>query len=580
MNENNNITDLSIAPEELINLYLNGRYDDLSNKFIGILQHFEFTTYLKLTPSLKFFVNIFADTFLYLFTRSDYILQPYHASIFINLNHVISNIVAMSDYQNTDPQLKLLDSYENNMCNFQKKLILYSSRNTFKIDIPKLFATDPIYSSIWYFNYFSSFPFYSTVMNDNIIEHSNTIIQELAPVSNNILLAYLSTYYLPDNDKNIKQKINELFKRLLQNTKIQNNPDKNKIAIVTANWYKEHKIYKTFFRFIKALSDDYDLTLIHTGNSSVPPDTAIFKDVKYIVRQDNKLVLELLQNNDFILAYYPDLGTNNQSITLSNLRIAPVQAAGYGHPVSTYGSAIDYFIGSGDVEIKENAEQNYSEKLLLTEGLGFCPIYPDYKIKNNSQNQQAVIINCPWRADKINYRILDLLKQILNLSDKNILFRFFPGWQLQRSNKFIPFENYITSLLGADHAEIVPDKSYEEYMEVMEEGIISINAFFCGVNSTIESLYLGKPVVTMEGNQACTRMAGAVLRRLGLAELVSSSDNEYVQKVLNLINNEEYRFNLCDKIKKIDLRLHLNLDESANFKKVIDFLIENYFDIH
>jgi hypothetical protein len=43
-------------------------------------------------------------------------------------------------------------------------------------------------------------------------------------------------------------------------------------------------------------------------------------------------------------------------------------AAGYGHPVSTFGGEIDYFIGSAAAELPERATQFYSERLVLMPG--------------------------------------------------------------------------------------------------------------------------------------------------------------------------------------------------------------------
>ena len=38
-----------------------------------------------------------------------------------------------------------------------------------------------------------------------------------------------------------------------------------------------------------------------------------------------------------------------------------------------------------------------------------------------------VIINCPWHGQKINYPLLQLLRQIVQQSQRPLLFRFFLG---------------------------------------------------------------------------------------------------------------------------------------------------------
>ena len=45
--------------------------------------------------------------------------------------------------------------------------------------------------------------------------------------------------------------------------------------------------------------------------------------------------------------------------------------SGYGHPVSTFGGEIDYFMGSAAAELPELATQFYSERLVLMPGTLF-----------------------------------------------------------------------------------------------------------------------------------------------------------------------------------------------------------------
>src|SRR2546429_306824 len=70
------------------------------------------------------------------------------------------------------------------------------------------------------------------------------------------------------------------------------------------------------------------------------------------------------------VVYYPDIGMTPQSILLANLRLAPIQIMSLGHPVSTWGSEIDYFISGADVEPPNYPERNYSERLVLLPGCG------------------------------------------------------------------------------------------------------------------------------------------------------------------------------------------------------------------
>ena len=45
-------------------------------------------------------------------------------------------------------------------------------------------------------------------------------------------------------------------------------------------------------------------------------------------------------DEQFDIIFYPDLGMKMESIWLANKRLAPIQIASYGHPVSSYGALV------------------------------------------------------------------------------------------------------------------------------------------------------------------------------------------------------------------------------------------------
>ena len=67
---------------------------------------------------------------------------------------------------------------------------------------------------------------------------------------------------------------------------------------------------------------------------------------------------------------YPEIGMSRLTVKLAALRLAPVQAAWFGHPVTTGLPTIDYFLPSGVME-PEGGEDNYTEKLVRLPGLSF-----------------------------------------------------------------------------------------------------------------------------------------------------------------------------------------------------------------
>jgi predicted O-linked N-acetylglucosamine transferase (SPINDLY family) len=327
------------------------------------------------------------------------------------------------------------------------------------------------------------------------------------------------------------------------------------------------------------MKDDYELTLINLGRPNDKLDTSIFKDVRHVYLAGNTLNIDQIRDNQFGFAYFPDIGMVLESIFLANMRMAPIQAAGYGDPASTYGAEIDYWIGGADVEIVDKAEMNYSERLVLIPGLGQHPVYPRYEIQNIQKTREDIIINCPWGVKKINYPLLTYLKEIVDHSNKKLLFRFLvSGGGILRFNNFVPYKREIESIMGRENVEIFPEKPYREYMRFMEEGDMTLDSWpYGGYNSMVDSIYLRKPFVSFEGDRFFSRASSQLLRQMGLQELISTNKDEYIAKALKLIHDDEYRKGLYEKFVSIDLQGQLffsGLDK--NFKIAVDYLIANH----
>lgn len=585
-----NMGDLQFNPQELLQQYLSQKYDQLSEKLISILEHFEHLTYIELKVESQYFVNAFVKNFLYLFTQPDYLLSDVFVRRFIQLNLTISNLVAISDFKTTDAYLELLKLQPQN---YAKILTLCSARNSFKLDRKSIFDASPEIACLWYSHYLEIYR--TSLVNrtayQNLREHilyEDDRLQDFYQIDD---LYFGATYIDGDSDRLLKNKINRSIKnsQFVKNITIRNSPDSRKIAIVSGLWFSGHSIYRILSGCVAALKDDYELTLIHIGDRQIEIDTQYFHEIKYLKSENNQWDLSFIQDNKFIAVYYPDIGMLPESIVLSNMRIAPIQICGLGHPVSTFGSEIDYFVSGAESEILRNPEVNYSERLLLLNGIGAVNNYPNYQRKNNlvisGNPDQRLIINCPWYAQKVNYPLLLLLKKIIHDAKSPLLFQFFSGGGLLRKNDFLPFVKDVEQVLGAENICIYPYKSYSEYMATMEQGDLCLDSYhFGGFNVIIDGIYLRKPTVFFEGKRWYNRAGARLAKKIGLGDLVAKNPTEYTQLTLKLINNLDFRQEIQERINQIDLDFQLfqadfQIDNNKCFLHAINFLIQNHADL-
>src|ERR1700722_13768100 len=104
------ITPPAFSPRVLMELYVAGRYDELSEHFLAVLRHFEAASYTHLEPQGRYFLNAFLTHFLTLFTENDYTPSRAHLAEFVRQNLTISNLAAMSSLRlgTTDAYLSAL----------------------------------------------------------------------------------------------------------------------------------------------------------------------------------------------------------------------------------------------------------------------------------------------------------------------------------------------------------------------------------------------------------------------------------------------------------------------------------------
>ena len=577
INHSEIIDNPQINPRDMLQLYLNQEYDQLSEVFLQVWEHFQNKTYYAMDLNLQYFINVFVKNFLYLFTQPDYILSDTHVNRFIKQNLTISNLVAMSCFKNTDAYLQILNDQPRN---FAKLLTLYSARNTVKFDRKLLFEANYQLACLWYSCFCESYR--SGVINketrENLREHITYQDERLNDFHNIDDIYFGASYIDGDCDREIKQKINHSIQNstFATTAQIQNHPHPKKIAVITSLWFSQHSVYRILSEFVDSLKDDYELTLVHLGDIRNNIDIGFFKEIKYVYVKDNYLNIDAIRDNNFTAVFYPDIGMTVESIFLCNLRIAPIQICGLGHSVSTFGSEIDYYISGADVEISEGAEANYSERLVLLPGFGAIHNKPNYQIRNLQKTRPEIIINCPWYAQKVNYSLVNDLKEIATKSQKEIIFRFFSGGALTRKNDFIPFAKDLELILGKNCVELIPAKPYSEYMALMEEADICIEAYhFGGCNTVADSLYLRQPTVTFEGDKWYSRIGSQMLRSVGLSELIAHNREEYIYLTLKLIHDDDYRLKIREKLYNVDLDTTIfSSDSKIYFKKAIDFLID------
>jgi predicted O-linked N-acetylglucosamine transferase (SPINDLY family) len=560
----------------LLTMYQERRYDELSEGLLTVLEHFRQRSYLTLDRTTQGAIDRFVKLFLFLFTQSDYQISDAHALRFLVMNPIISEVVATSCFQTTDAYLEVL---KNQSANFIKVLTLFSARNTVALDRKAFVNANPWLASAWYSLFMSTYRtgLVRAEIVTRLVEHLSFHDSRLTALPDSSDIFFGSTYVGGDVDRAAKAAINAALSRQFSETAIDNRPKRRHLAVISGTWFPQHPVHRNYFAYLQALRD-YHLTLVWLGPPSLEMDTSLFQDVRHVRLVDGALHLEEIARNDFEVAYFPDIGLTAESVILANLRLAPIQIASLGHSASTWGAKIDYFISGAAVEIADQPEQNYSERLVLLPGCGVIHNRPAYLPKFPGPAAGEFIINCPWASPKINARFCGALQEIVRRTPRPVKLRLFSGFGLTAVNGFICFERELQKLFGRGIVEIVPFRSYADYMAQIEEGQFGLDSYhFGGCNTVVDSLWLAKPMVTWEGDKWYNRIGSQLLRMAGLPELVATSEEQYIVLALRLIENDEWRDQLGRRLRAADLDQSLfSTADARYFRDAIELLVAEH----
>jgi hypothetical protein len=568
-------------PRQLLKLYIDGEYDQVSEVFLDVFTHFQNYPRYLLDDCGQYYINVFVKSFLYLFTQIDYVVSPAYQARFVAHNLTIANLVSASGFQTTDAFLEIMRHQENN---FVKILTLYSARNQVQFDRRKLFDLDPVLASVWYGVYAAvcQTGFLRPLIVDNLRAHFQFKHPQLDPRPGLSDIYYGSTYVDGACDRFIKPVCNAFIRETIGTRgRLITKPKPRKLAVLSAVWWPGHSVYRNYYAYLKHL-DGYHLTLFELGHNE-DVDVSLFDDVRRL-DFDSRGVMDVAPiEGDYCAAYFPDIGMSTQSIWLANMRIAPVQLCSPGHSVSTWGADIDYFISGADVERPESPEGNYSERLVLLPGCGIIhnhPLHVPRGVVAGGQRDRTaeMILNCPASAQKINPVFVQVLRELFAQAQRPLRLRLLAGWSLSRESHYLPFLREITTLFGPDRIEVFPNLTYTAYMTLLEEGDFTIDAYhFGGCNSVADSLYLRRLMVTWEGDKWYNRIGSHMLRLVGLSELIATNAAQFVEVTLHLLHDESYRADLQERLDRADLDATIFSTADARcFQDALDFLIENH----
>ncbi|MEH2081151.1 MAG: glycosyltransferase [Nostoc sp.] len=270
------------------------------------------------------------------------------------------------------------------------------------------------------------------------------------------------------------------------------------------------------------------------------------------------------------------ISTNITAVThqitlLSLYRLARIQMVDANSPVTTGMPHIDYYISSKLSEIEENAQQNYTEKLITLDSPPQCFDFATEKqiLPTISINKEILGINTNavvYISGANFYKIIPeqeaaWAKIIANVPNSVLLlYPFNPNWS--SSYPSVAFQRRIAATF-AQHGvsqdrlillDCAPNRA--DVKERLKLSDIYLDSYpYSGMTSLIDPLEVGLPTVVMETETSRSRKGASLLRELQIPDLITNSEEAYIKLAIALGTNHE----LCQQVgKQIQQKMQQN----------------------
>jgi CRISPR-associated protein Csy1 len=263
------------------------------------------------------------------------------------------------------------------------------------------------------------------------------------------------------------------------------------------------------------------------------------------MRLGNEHTAARIAADDLDVLIQPEVGMTPMSYMLSGLRLAPVQVAGWGHPVTTGADNVDYYLTCAAME-PPDAASHYSERLIALPGLGVdyampAALAPAPRAALGLAEDRRLYI-CPQSLFKIHPDMDALLARVLEADPEGLLLFFqSPARALTEQ-----FGRRMQAALAArgiaprGQVKFLPRMPAQDFRRVLSAADVVVDTVrWSGGNTSLDALAAGTPVVTVPGRFMRGRQTAAMLRMIGLDALVAGTEDEYVRLAVEVARDRD-----------------------------------------
>lgn len=465
-----------------------------------------------------------------------------------------------------------------------KYLMLFSPNSKLELDLERIFRENPQATVGLYLALIG----YGQIVTKEGHERREKLLS-LAPIFKDVNLpatlwnavcsAYMHCSYASgDHKHDCKRVLHELVGKTLRQSipqaKHVARGEKPRLLCVFEWWWSKHAMFRSYAASIRQLRKSFHLIGCCAGKNTDQEARDIFDEWVELDGDNMNLadVVPMIASKNADIIYYPSIGMAIWVIALASLRLAPIQVMTYGHPATSNSPEIDY----GLIEADCLNEKCFSERMIALPPNTVRPTeYTPLSIKHEAKKQDVVKVAIPAMQVKLTYPFIQALKQVQAKSKKKIEFWFFSA------AKGIGLYTLAGDIAGQIEGVWVQEmQPYEEYVASIAGCDLALFSFpFGGANSCYDAISVGLPMVSLKGDQPHSMSDASIITRAGLPQsLITHSVEEYVDRIVQLIDNDEERIEIAKLVSAVDMAQFYKPDETGAFLKAFENIYAEKFE--
>jgi predicted O-linked N-acetylglucosamine transferase (SPINDLY family) len=309
--------------------------------------------------------------------------------------------------------------------------------------------------------------------------------------------------------------------------------------------FREHPVGLNLLRLFAAHSHEH-FEIFCYNDQPIPSEvTDRFKTYadhcREIVGVSDEQLTEMVRHDRIDILVDLAVHTDLNRLGVFARKPAPVQVSFAGYPGTTGLRTIDYRLTDPYLDPPDQADSidpYYSEKSIRLPDTFWCydplgdgPVVSPLPAQSNGY----VTFGCLNNFSKVNEPALELWARVLREVDgSRMMLLAAEGSHRQRVLDVFQRMN-----VAASRVEFLVPRPRVKYMELYHRIDIGLDTFpYNGHTTSLDSYWMGVPVVTLVGSTALGRAGLSQLMNLGMPELIARSTDEYVKIATTLAGDQ------------------------------------------